>query len=120
MARLRSISAVPSELTAAERDQVRRWAERKARFALGRLLDLEEACLDHHRSTGNVKRIVDWPAAVRTWIRREAQFARPADAPRPRPALFETRADPAAKAELDRRRELHRLALVKRCYWRKV
>jgi len=67
---------VPESLSPLERLDLEAWVavhrDPAIRACARRLRDLEEACLDHHRARGNAARIVDWPAAMRTWIRIEA------------------------------------------------
>lgn len=64
---------VPDQLSDEQREQLRDWLYRKHPRFLARRFELEEACLDHHRSRGN--RMVDWLACVRTWTRNAVRFA---------------------------------------------
>lgn len=78
----------PERLTDEERAELRRWAAEKQRWALNRLLDLEEACLDHFRAKPP-KEERNWLATVRNWVRNQPNFAPrsvPPSAVMPRPA----------------------------------
>lgn len=59
----------PERLTDGERFELDAWVTTKPelRWARKHLVDLEEECFDHFRSTGELGR--DWLATVRVWIR---------------------------------------------------
>lgn len=112
-------TGAPENLTDEQRAALRAWCESKPqhRWALSRLYDLEAACLDHFRGKGTP--MLDWLATVRTWIRRQPEFAPRTTPPsatttsRPLPlARVESDADRAAREELSRRREANRLRLL--------
>ena len=69
---------VPDRLTDLERDSLASWCSKSAdpaiRARAPRIFDLEAACLDFHRANGNRKKITDWVAACRTWVRNDAAF----------------------------------------------
>lgn len=69
------MTSAPERLSPQERAALRSWAEGnpKHRWALPRMPDLEEACLDHFRASGERK--ADWLATVRNWIRRQPEMA---------------------------------------------
>jgi hypothetical protein len=106
----------PDRLSDADRVSLRAWAERRARWALSQLEELEAACLDHFRGEGKPK--ADWLSTLRGWIRRQPSFAgRGPSAPipaRPRPPgppQFSPE-DQARADEVSRKREENRLRLL--------
>lgn len=52
-------------------DNLTKWAEELG-FNKGKLIELSEACFDHHDGKGN--KMVDWEAAIRTWCRNDIKF----------------------------------------------
>ena len=78
--RRKSLSDPPEQLTQADRDGLVKWLH--AEIKAGRLPRhfgkkprprvLLEECLDWHRMNGRQRH--DWPATVRNWFRKAAQF----------------------------------------------
>lgn len=62
----------PSELTESDRARLSEWAAKKQPWALPRLAEFEEACLEHHTKEGNLS--ADWNLNVHQWIRNHKQW----------------------------------------------
>lgn len=77
--RSKGLTEPPKELTEDQRDELRRWVQRRdpddpaSRLTDRDLRRAEDACLDWFRGKG--RRQKDWPATVRTWIRRDLERA---------------------------------------------
>jgi hypothetical protein len=61
----------PERLTDTERAAISAWCRSRFRSLTSRTVALEEACLDWARGKGVTRS--DWPATVRTWIRKTAE-----------------------------------------------
>lgn len=72
----------PDALTPGERFELEAWITSRPEhaWALKRLDEVIDECLDHFRSTGEMG--ADWMATLRNWIRRAPQF---------NPSLLESR-----------------------------
>lgn len=111
MANSRSKGALPppERLTDDERKRLVSWIFEKYPRLVNGALEFEEACLDFHRSKGNLG--ADWLAAVRTWIRNEARgiYASPSrvvpQPARPAPPEYKPTATPEQIAGLKKRQE---------------
>lgn len=79
--RPREQSPAPDGLAPAPLEAVRIWCQERFPALAARVPELVAACLDWHRSKGNLH--ADWSATARTWIRREAERM-PAASPKPR------------------------------------
>lgn len=79
------LTRAPDALSEEQRTRLREWLAKSHPRLLRRALELEEACLDHHRGRGNL--MADWLACVRTWVRNEASgiYSHP-----PRPLITST------------------------------
>lgn len=65
----------PDRLTPPQIAQLQSWCIDRQPWALKRLPELIEACLDYWRGKGGQQELhADWVAAVRTWIRKTKAF----------------------------------------------
>ena len=71
----RAKQEVPDSLPPADMERLRLYAEEKFPTLAPRLKDLVEACLVHHRKTGNKAGVVDFYAACQQWFANEMKFS---------------------------------------------
>jgi hypothetical protein len=67
-------TAAPQELPVEDVERVRAWIEDVMPKRVDEAERFAEACLDHHRSKGNLH--ADWTATVITWIRKSENWRR--------------------------------------------